>query len=80
MDRLRQDLVLAARTLRRGRGVTFLAVASLAIGVAANATVFSVVQAIEFPRLLYPDPSRIVFLESKNDARHLAGMPASSAR
>jgi predicted permease len=78
IDRLRQDLVLAARTLRRSRGVTVLAVASLAIGVAANATVFSVVQAIEFPRLIYPAASGIVFLESKNDVRHLAGMPVSA--
>ena len=53
------DLIFAARSLMRTRGVTALAVVSLAIGIAANATVFSVVSALEFPRLIYPDASRL---------------------
>ena len=73
-----QDLRFGWRSVRLGRGVSLLAIASLAIGIAANATVFSLVQAVEFPRLLYPDASRLVFLESRNDLRGLAGMPVSA--
>ena len=72
LDTVRQDLTFAARTLRRGRLVTGVAIASLAIGIAANTTVFSLVQALEFPNLIYPDAWRIVCLESRNDARGIA--------
>src|SRR5688500_38050 len=78
MTGLAQDSRFAVRSLLRTRGVTVVAIASLAIAIAANATVFSVVQAIEFPRLLYPGASRIVFLESRNDVRNLIGMPVSA--
>lgn len=47
---------------------------SLAVGIAANATIFSLVQAVEFPSLIYPDPSRIVVLESRNHVRGIHGM------
>src|SRR5574338_422892 len=77
-EAIRRDLAFAVRSLLRSRGVTALAVASLAIGIAANATVFSLVQAVEFPLLIYPEASRIVFLESRNDARGLVGMPVSA--
>jgi predicted permease len=73
-----RDVGLAFRSLRRDRGAMAVAVLSLAIGIAANTTVFSLVQAIEFPRLIYPQASRIVFLESRHDARGLVGMPVSA--
>ncbi len=78
IDSLRQDITFALRSLLRSRGATAVAVLSFAIGVAANATVFSLVQAIEFPRLIYPDASRLVFLESNNTARGLNGMLVSA--
>jgi putative ABC transport system permease protein len=78
VDNLRQDFALALRHLGRGGTVTAVAGLSLAIGIAANTTVFSVVHALAFPRLNYPDAVRIVFLESKNDARGLAGMMISA--
>jgi putative ABC transport system permease protein len=77
-DTMGNDLGLAARNLRHGGRVTAVAALSLAIGIAANTTVFSVVQALAFPRLIYPDASRIVFLESKNDARGIAEMMNSA--
>jgi putative ABC transport system permease protein len=78
LDTIRQDLVVAGRHLRRGRLVTGVAVVSLALGIAANTTVFSLVKALTFPRLIYPDSSRIVFLESRNDARGIAEMMISA--
>jgi putative ABC transport system permease protein len=77
-DGFRQDLVFAARSLLRTRTATAVAVLSLAVGIAANATIFSLVDAVEFPRLLYPRSSRLVFLEARNDKRALAGMPVSA--
>lgn len=73
-----QDVRQAVRGFGRDRGVALLALASLAVGIAANTTVFSVVQALEFPHLIYPSASRIVFLESNNNARNLKGMPTSA--
>ncbi|MFI5178030.1 MAG: ABC transporter permease [Vicinamibacterales bacterium] len=78
MDMLRQDLRLAVRSLAGEPGVAMVAVASLAIGIAANATVFSLVQALEFPHLPYPDASRIVFIESRNLQRDLSELPISA--
>lgn len=72
-----QDVRFGARSLVRTRGVTTVAVASLAIGIAANATIFSIVHALEFPTLIYPEASRLVVVESRNDARGLAGMLVS---
>jgi putative ABC transport system permease protein len=77
-DTLRQDLRLALRSLLREPGVTLVALTSLAIGIAANATVFSLVQAVEFPQLPYPDASRIVFIESRNLPRDLSELPISA--
>jgi predicted permease len=73
-----QDLTFAVRSLLRRPAISLLAIASLAIGIAANATVFSLVQAVEFPRLIYPDASRLVFLESRHEGRGLVGMPVSA--
>ena len=78
MDALAQDVRFAARSLVRGRGVAMVAVISLAFGIGANATVFSLVQAVEFPSFIYPDASRIVFFESGNTARDLLGIPVSA--
>ena len=72
------DMFAAFRSLRRERGTTAVAIASLAIGIAANSTVFSLVQAVEFPRLIYPQASRLVFLESRHDTRGLVGIPVSA--
>jgi hypothetical protein len=78
IDSLRHEIKFAVRSLLRSRGATTVAVLSFAIGVAANATVFSLVQAIEFPRLIYPEASHLVFLESNNTARGLNGMLVSA--
>src|SRR5262245_28957912 len=76
-DSVVQDLGVAVRSLLRERSVTALAVGSLAVGIAANATIFSLVQAVEFPRLIYPGGSRLVFLASRNLTRGLSELPVS---
>lgn len=70
-------MLMAMRGVVRGGSASLVAILSLAIGIAANSTVFSLVQALEFPPLAYPDASRIVVLESRNHPRALQGMPVS---
>src|SRR5690349_16130655 len=54
LDDLRRDLALAARLLRRNPVFTATAGLSLAIGIGANTTVFTVAQA-----LLFRDPAGV---------------------
>ncbi len=57
---LLQDLRQTARALMRDRSFTLLAVVLLAIGLAANATIFSVLDAVLLRPLPYPDPGALV--------------------
>jgi putative ABC transport system permease protein len=72
------NLRLAFRSMLREPGVTLVALSFFAIGIAANSTIFSLVQAVEFPKLIYPDTYRIVFLEARDSIRNLDPMPVSA--
>ena len=62
MDRLRQDLVFALRSFRRNPLLTFAAVCTLAIGIGANAAIFSVFDAVLIEPLPYDEPDRLALL------------------
>jgi putative ABC transport system permease protein len=62
MDTIRQDVRYALRTLGRSPGFAFVAIASLALGIGANATIFSLVRATSFPSLPYREAARLVDL------------------
>ena len=62
MDRLVQDLKVAARSLARHRTFSVVAVITLALGVGATTAIFSVVYGILLKPLPYPDADRIVAL------------------
>src|SRR5215471_8547595 len=57
-----RDFRLALRILARSPGYALTCVAVLALGIGANAAIFSVVHSIILKPLPYPDPSRLVFL------------------
>src|SRR6185295_12297417 len=59
---LLQDVRYAARVVMRQPGTTFIIVISLALGIGANTTVFSLVNAILLRSLPYPEPNRLVQL------------------
>ncbi|MGH9410311.1 MAG: ABC transporter permease, partial [Vicinamibacterales bacterium] len=58
------DLVFAARVLRRSRGFTIIATSSLALAIGANTTIFSVGKQLLFDRLDVPHASSLRLLEA----------------
>jgi predicted permease len=59
LDRLQQDLVYALRGMRRSPGFTATAVLSLALGIAANTAIFSLIDAVMLRWLPVHDPQSL---------------------
>jgi predicted permease len=60
IDDLRRDVHLAARNLRRTPGLTIAVALTLALGIGASTTMFTVVYGVLFRPLPYPEPDRLM--------------------
>ncbi len=65
LDQLRQDVVVSFRRLRGAPGFTAAALVTLALGIGANATIFSVVNAVVLRPLAVQNPDELVFLNTR---------------
>ncbi len=79
MHSIIQDLRLAARGFVRQPGFTLAAVLTIALGIGANTTIFSIVSGVLLRPLPYPDPDRLVMLWEIFPAAQMDTVPLSDA-
>ena len=67
MRTLIYDLRFSLRQLRKTQGMTILAVLTLALGIGANAAIFTVIEDVILRPLPYRDADRLIFIGPKTD-------------
>src|SRR5215216_3518103 len=66
MDTLLQDLRYGIRMLAKSPGFTLVAVITIALGIGANTTIFSTINAVVLQPFSFPDQGRLVMLWEHN--------------
>ena len=77
MGPLSQDIRYGIRAFLKSPGFAFSAVALLAVGIAANVSMFSVASALLFRPLPYPNGERVSVVWAHSDKRHHDRFPVS---
>jgi putative ABC transport system permease protein len=77
MSQIWQDVRFGARSLLKKPGFAFVAVLTLALGIGANSTIFSFVNAILLRPLPFQNPERLVMLDENSQKRGVASMGVS---
>jgi len=78
LEQLARDARYGLRLLRRAPGFTAVAVAALALGIGANAAIFSVVDGVLLRPLPFPDSGRIVAVQPLSTATAVRAKLAGS--
>lgn len=79
MGTLWQDMQYGWRVLRRSPGFAIVAVLTLAIGIGANAAIFSVIHAVLLRPLPFPESNRVVWVWETDENRNVRNGTASLA-
>jgi putative ABC transport system permease protein len=65
MSELLQDVRFGVRTLRKGWGITLVAIASLAVAIGGNTAVFGLIDNLLFQPLSVREPDRLVVMQER---------------
>ncbi len=74
MNSIGRDVRYGARLLAKGRSFTAIALCTLALGIGAATSIFSVVDAVVFKPLPFRDPNRVVVIWEQNPGLSLFSM------
>src|SRR5687767_6963072 len=75
MEALFTDVTYAFRSMRKSPTFTATAVLTIALGIGACATIFSVVNVVLLRQLPYKDPSRLVYVWADMRNRNVVDFP-----
>src|SRR5207244_11537014 len=64
LETLAQDLRYAVRMLLKSPGFSFIAIATIALGVGATTAIYSVIDATLLHPLPYPNPAELIHIEA----------------